>query len=70
MFWKTLNKQSPKWETVGAVLEEDERREDLYSEFNKLGLPTDDLYLLTNLALKQLLDLIKTSVASYKADQQ
>jgi len=55
---------------VGTILVEDEERENFYAEFKKLGIPTDGLYLLTNPALKQLLDSIKLAIASYKADQQ
>lgn len=55
---------------MGTILVEDEERENFYTEFKRLGIPTDALYLLTNPALKQLLDSIKMAIASYKAEQQ
>jgi hypothetical protein len=47
-------------------LKEESERELLYAEFERLGIPTDKLYPLSNPALRQLLDSIKEAMLTYR----
>jgi hypothetical protein len=47
-------------------LNEESERKLLYVEFDRLGIPTDELYPLSTPALKQLIDSIKEAILSYQ----
>lgn len=49
-------------------MKEDAEREVLYREFKQLGIPVDDFHLLSNTALKHLLDSIKEAILEYRKD--
>jgi hypothetical protein len=41
-------------------------REMMYPEFRQLGIPVDEFYLLSNSALKHLLDSIREAIVEYR----
>lgn len=48
------------------ALKMDKEREELYSEFRRLGIPVDVLHPLSNSALQHLLGSIKNAVTGYR----